>query len=308
MAQVPRQTAIQLAKALPPRLQYFLKKWPTPAVLGLAKALTPTESPSTDSTIPPDSQSNAFIPHGVQGAFPTSPFDAFKHPVTGKWHPPAYSLRRQAELVKLAQQHGVEDLLPYSIKGSAEKQRRREEHGLRVKGTGVGQKVKGKEWERTLKGRLVLHYWIRTREKLLTHFYQTGETSPSYAGDATDDSDLEGERAWSWVEEMAEIDLATTIPMMGASGCINICTWHEQYSSFALLMAHLDTKAQIVSQGMVAMVETSCTYRERDALRRRLNIPLPYMKYNLQCHSNIWCSRMCPIGKPGHRIQQFSLS
>jgi large subunit ribosomal protein L25 len=64
-------------------------------------------------------------------------------------------LRRQAELIKLAREHGVEELLPRSIKGAAEKQRKREEHGLRVKGTGVGQRVKGKEWERTLKGRYV---------------------------------------------------------------------------------------------------------------------------------------------------------
>jgi hypothetical protein len=45
--------------------------------------------------------------------------------------------------------------MPHSVKDAAEKQKRREEHGLRVKGTGVGQKVKGKEWERTLKGRYV---------------------------------------------------------------------------------------------------------------------------------------------------------
>jgi large subunit ribosomal protein L25 len=64
-----------------------------------------------------------------------------------------FSLRRQAELVKLARKHGVEELLPYTVKGTEEKLRRREERGLRVKGTGIGQKVKGKEWERTLKQR-----------------------------------------------------------------------------------------------------------------------------------------------------------
>lgn len=55
--------------------------------------------------------------------------------------------------MKLARAHGVEELLPHSVKGTQEKLKRREENGLRVKGTGVGQKVKGKEWERTLKGR-----------------------------------------------------------------------------------------------------------------------------------------------------------
>ena len=75
--------------------------------------------------------------------------------MTGKWHDPVFSLRRQAELVKLARQHGVEELLPYTVKGTEERLRRRAENGLRVKGTGVGQRVKGKESERTLKARYV---------------------------------------------------------------------------------------------------------------------------------------------------------
>jgi large subunit ribosomal protein L25 len=36
----------------------------------------------------------------------------------------------------------------------SEIERKRIENGLRVKGTGAGQKVKGKLWERTMKGRL----------------------------------------------------------------------------------------------------------------------------------------------------------
>jgi hypothetical protein len=71
------------------------------------------------------------------------------------WHDPAYSLRRQADLVKLARRHGVEELLPFTVKGTMERIRRREDGGLRVKGTGVGMRVKGKESERTLKGRYV---------------------------------------------------------------------------------------------------------------------------------------------------------
>lgn len=47
--------------------------------------------------------------------------------------------------------------MPFSVKSMAERVRRREENGLRVKGTGVGQKVKGKESERTMKTRYVLH-------------------------------------------------------------------------------------------------------------------------------------------------------
>lgn len=73
-----------------------------------------------------------------------------KHPITGKWHDPKYSLRRQAELVKLAREHGVEELLPYTPKGTEERIRKRVELGLRVKGTGVGQQVKGHKHERQL--------------------------------------------------------------------------------------------------------------------------------------------------------------
>ncbi|KAL8884369.1 MAG: hypothetical protein Q9192_006866 [Flavoplaca navasiana] len=54
----------------------------------------------------------------------------------------------------MAKANGVEELLPYTIKGSDEGRRRREAHGLRIKGTGIGQRVKGKAWERTMKSRL----------------------------------------------------------------------------------------------------------------------------------------------------------
>lgn len=45
-------------------------------------------------------------------------------------------------------------LMPWSSKIPEEKEQKRREHGLRVQGTGEGKKVKGKMWERTLKGRL----------------------------------------------------------------------------------------------------------------------------------------------------------
>ncbi|KAJ4370448.1 hypothetical protein N0V83_004966 [Neocucurbitaria cava] len=83
-----------------------------------------------------------------------NPFLPSKNFATGRWHSPVYGLRKQADLVKLASQYGVVDLLPWTIKKPGEKERRRVEKGLMVKGTGEGQKVKGKLWERTLKGRL----------------------------------------------------------------------------------------------------------------------------------------------------------
>ncbi|KAJ4170336.1 54S ribosomal protein L25, mitochondrial [Fusarium falciforme] len=48
----------------------------------------------------------------------------------------------------MAREHGVEDLLPDTRKGTEYRLAHRVEHGLRVKGTGVGQKVKGHIHER----------------------------------------------------------------------------------------------------------------------------------------------------------------
>ena len=95
--------------------------------------------------------------------------------MTEKWHDPVFSLRRQAELVKLARQHGVEDLLPHSVKGTEYRLQRRMENGLRVKGTGVGQRVKGKESERTMKGRYVLDIsiWVFTVQGIMGVLYES---------------------------------------------------------------------------------------------------------------------------------------
>jgi hypothetical protein len=143
------------------------------------------------------------MPAGQDGLAVPSPFRAQKHPVTGKWHDPVFSLRRQAELVKLARQHGVEELLPYTVKGTEERLRRRAENGLRVKGTGVGQRVKGKESERTLKGRYVLSLLLcRGDFDMLLKFSwerdftdnvvsQIGEAQTGDVGDAADDTDVE---------------------------------------------------------------------------------------------------------------------
>lgn len=50
----------------------------------------------------------------------------------------------------MARNYGVEQLLPWSRKKSSVKQARRETYGLRVRGTGVGQIVKGHVWEREM--------------------------------------------------------------------------------------------------------------------------------------------------------------
>ncbi|KAL8872193.1 MAG: hypothetical protein Q9174_002136 [Haloplaca sp. 1 TL-2023] len=148
---------VRVAQTLPPKLLRFFARYPpvvqSPSIQEDAASLiatpidTHSEDPNTvfreattQTSIAPSDNPNPFKPH--------------KHPETGRWHDPVYSLRRQADLVKLAKAHNIEDLLPYTFKGSQEGARKRAEHGLRVKGTGVGQRVKGKIWERTMKSRL----------------------------------------------------------------------------------------------------------------------------------------------------------
>lgn len=152
---------LRLARSLPAPLLNFFKRYP-PAAL-----LSPSASPAISSLAENTSSAdpNANTPTQVSESTaestlessslqPENPFLPWKNPATRRWQPATFSLRRQAELVKLAEQHNVISLLPWTPKLPSEVERRRAEHGLRVKGTGVGQKVKGKLWERTLKGRL----------------------------------------------------------------------------------------------------------------------------------------------------------
>ncbi|KAG7292980.1 hypothetical protein NEMBOFW57_003025 [Staphylotrichum longicolle] len=121
---------IQLALALPTRLRTFLARYPPASILPAGA------NAETTKTAYQEEAPNPFMP--------------MKHPVTGRWHDPKYSLRRQAELVKMARDHGVEELLPFTNKGTETRLRKRVELGLRVKGTGVGQRVKGHKHERQL--------------------------------------------------------------------------------------------------------------------------------------------------------------
>ena len=54
----------------------------------------------------------------------------------------------------MAKSSNVLSLMPLSPKHPEVKEEKRIEHGLRLQGTGVGKKVKGKLWERTLRTRL----------------------------------------------------------------------------------------------------------------------------------------------------------
>jgi large subunit ribosomal protein L25 len=133
-ATLPNQY-VQLAKQLHPRLLRFLAKYPPSQIL-------PASTRANTTATADGAVANPFLPH--------------KHPVTGRWQDPQYSLRRQAELVKLAREQGVEELLPFTSKGTEERIRKRVEEGLRVKGTGVGQRVKGHLHERMLAPKYVL--------------------------------------------------------------------------------------------------------------------------------------------------------
>ncbi|KAL8695441.1 MAG: hypothetical protein Q9218_000019 [Villophora microphyllina] len=142
---------VKLAQTLPPKLLKFFARYPP--VLRTATISIET-SINTSSADPNANHTESTIQTLLTPSDNPNPFKPHKHPETGRWHDPVYSLRRQADLVKLAKDNGVDDLVPYTFKGSQESTKRREEQGLRVKGTGVGQRVKGKIWERTMKGRL----------------------------------------------------------------------------------------------------------------------------------------------------------
>lgn len=132
---------VQLARNLPIKLQRFFAANPPQALAAAPHSrAADSKDPSTSQASKSGSRLNPFTPH--------------KDPRSGRWHPPIYSLRRQADLVKLARTHGVEGLLPYSPKLTEERQKRRDEHSARIQGIGEGKKPKGHMWERTLKSRL----------------------------------------------------------------------------------------------------------------------------------------------------------
>lgn len=131
---------VTLAKTLPPKLQRFFARYPPTQIL------KPQPDGEYARTGYQEERRNPFLPKKF-------------HP-TGKTHNPVYSLRRQADLVKLARENGVEELLPFTPKKTEEQLKHRVKYGLRVKGTGVDQKVKGKIHERQLATKYVLEAWL----------------------------------------------------------------------------------------------------------------------------------------------------
>jgi large subunit ribosomal protein L25 len=159
------QHHLRLAKSLDPRLLRFFTKFPPPQIAPdlyqqpPAEQITtaPLTSPSDPNASTTETTSDPPSPYESQltnaNGKKLHPFLPFRNPSTGNWHAPTYSLRRQSILFKLAQKHNVLPLMPLCPKHPEVKALRREE-GLKMKGTGVGQRVKGHKWERTLRGRL----------------------------------------------------------------------------------------------------------------------------------------------------------
>jgi large subunit ribosomal protein L25 len=227
------QQQIQLAKSLPSRLIRFFEKFPPPALLQQTStriapiaqpALSPSPSDSNASpteTLAPISKSPNLTPTSKDSELPYhNPFLPIKSYVTGRWRGPVYGLRQQADLVKLASEHGVLDLLPWTVKKPGEKEKRRIERGLQVKGTGEGQKVKGKLWERTLKGRLEKRKQAMLDMPALVQEWKqvSVQTRSIWIRLAERDANPRTERSWARLEEVAKRSQGEMIDSIIVSG------------------------------------------------------------------------------------------
>ena len=87
---------------------------PTPSAL--STPLPRPTAPKTPHAAPKSAPSSSTKPPSKQDASARlqllNPFVPHKNPETGRWAPPKYSLRRQADLVKAARKAGIEGLLP----------------------------------------------------------------------------------------------------------------------------------------------------------------------------------------------------
>lgn len=163
------------------------------ALMTESSSTPPLETPSSSST-PPTSD---LLPN---------PFLPYRNPETNRWRAPKYSLRRQADLVKLAQKHGVEPLLPPSRKSSAFKEARLLEKGLRVKGTGEGQRVKGHKWERQMPAKLEVRRKAMEGMPAMIQLWER-VSGPSFVRRSTVLWTLivHTDRPWKGLEEVSEI-------------------------------------------------------------------------------------------------------
>lgn len=172
---------ISLAKTLPAQLQRFLARYPPDAILSADQRGLPQTGYQLDSK---------------------NPFHQLKFLPTGRWHNPVYSRRRQADLVKMARKHGVEELLPHTVKRTDVKLAKRVKLGWRGKGTGEGQQVKGHIHERQLAAKYVFPVRGGGEDGALRSFVrlacadfvtaQDGQEKRGYAQDAGARQGMEG--------------------------------------------------------------------------------------------------------------------
>lgn len=161
-------TFVSLARLLPPRLTRFFARYP----------------PGTAN----DVRSN--------------PFKPTVFPVTGKWHNPVFSLRRQADLCKLARRYGVEELLPPTKKSSAARE------AARLKRAEKPMRVRGHKEERTLKSRyddaILAMAGAERNGLLIAATPQARNTETGYGEDACAHRGVETEGSWKGLEGLAE--------------------------------------------------------------------------------------------------------
>lgn len=176
----PMAAQRDLLRTLPPRLLNFFAKYPPQhySAIALPTPEPPTQTTEDGETIPtattnpsadelpspyvqdkesepPKNDPTVFSPsRAFLRSKPDYPNPFLPRKFGKKWAGPQYGLRKQADIVKLAIKYNVEPLLPPSKKSTEYKELRLAESGLRIKGTGIGQKVKGHKWERTMETRL----------------------------------------------------------------------------------------------------------------------------------------------------------
>jgi large subunit ribosomal protein L25 len=144
--------SVDLVKALPPRLTRFFRRFPpriTENTIEPSTTIAKIAADGTEKQVAEQNNRSILASHPISDPN-FNPFLPWKNPATGRWRGAMYGLRKQADLCKIARNYGVEELLPWSRKKSGVKQARREILGVRVRGTGVGQKVKGHIWERQM--------------------------------------------------------------------------------------------------------------------------------------------------------------
>ncbi|KAL2841263.1 hypothetical protein BJY01DRAFT_13259 [Aspergillus pseudoustus] len=158
-----------ISKNLPERLLRFFNRYPPEKYSSLVRPKPdPETTPTADSSTLPSPyianrdakgahKEDPRAPSAARGLLwsrPNLPNPFLPRKIGKRWVGAEIGLRRQAELVKMAKKYNIEALLPPGRKSTEFKQTRLAERGLTVKGTGVGQKVKGHRWERTMETRL----------------------------------------------------------------------------------------------------------------------------------------------------------